>query len=114
MYISMNAVIGDCVHNVEGLQENGNGAGLAAGLEDLKQQLRQLTQDVEIVKQVASSNIYVYIDYAPILFLFSPKNYNKHIYSRRLVRPSVSPYVPFVSGPKLRYLKSDFETILQK
>ena len=71
----MNAVIGDCVHDVAGLQENGNGAGLASGLEDLKQQLRQLDQEIQLVKQVASSYIYVYIDYAPILFLFSPKNF---------------------------------------
>ena len=33
---------------------------------------------------------------------------------RASVRPSVSPYVPFVSGPLLRYLKSDFKTFLQK
>jgi len=33
---------------------------------------------------------------------------------RPSVSPSVRPYVPFVSGTKLRQLKSDFETILQK
>jgi len=52
------------------------------------------------------------------VFLCSPKNF-EGAYSRRVVRPSVSPsvrpYVPeFVSGPLLRYLNLDFKSISQK
>jgi len=44
-------------------------------------------------------------------YFYAPRKISgEHI----VVALSVRPYVPFVSGPLLRYLKSDFETILQK
>jgi len=46
-----------------------------------------------------------WIYYAP------PKNSGEHIVAALSLRPSVSPYVPFVSGPSLCFLKLDFEAI---